>query len=145
MLWRRWKIRLNIYVKISFCRYIKIEALVLFPLVYYYYFLYALIEKKSWYILYIYEPTLHDCSVKTKNQFIRNSVKFNVDIVLSEVPRETSTWVNCIYIYPSKNKNKTKTKKQTAHSGGHRHTFSRFIYFKMNGTSNFTEIRKIAT
>jgi len=24
-------------------------------------------------------------------------------------------------------------------------TFSRFIYFKMNGTTNFTEIREIAT
>lgn len=46
------------YICQDFLLYIKIEALTLFPLVYYY-FLYTLIEKKH----NIYEPTLHDCSV----------------------------------------------------------------------------------
>jgi len=39
----------------DFALYIKIEALALFPSVYYYYFLYALIEKKTYiYIIFMY-------------------------------------------------------------------------------------------
>lgn len=133
MLWRRGKIRLNIiYVEISFCT----EALTLFPLVYYYYFfyIYVFIEKKHilYKYLYVYDilcigaHTTRLFGICTKNQFIRNSVKVDVDIVLSDVPREMSTWVNRIYtIYPTKNKIKGKKATTTPHGVGHRHTRSR--------------------